>query len=201
MTGKHPVLGNKGIERQMELTDRYKQQNEVMELFVENKPINEIAKELGVPEGVVREHIDDWRVSLRGTDFLKERVTDLLALTDAHYSKLIRSAKDVIETVDDTLQEAVVKEVAPLLGQKNSALKSIAEFEAKRIGILQQAGLLDAAEFNAEKEELERKQEILIGIIREVTSDCEHCRLEVANRLAKVTGEPPTVIKSEVAES
>ena len=186
------------VRRHMSETDRYKQQNDVMELFVENMPIRDIAKKLKIPEGAVREHVDDWRVSLRGSEFLKERVTDLLALTDAHYSKLILSAKDVIETVDDAVAQATIKEVAPLLGQKNTALKSIAEFEAKRISILQQAGLLEAAEFNTEREELERKQQILIDIIKEVTSECDHCRLEVANRLAKVTGHNPTVVKSEV---
>jgi len=36
--------------------------------------------------------------------------------------------------------------------------------------------------------ETERKQEILMSILKEVTSDCSHCKVEVAKRLSEVTG-------------
>ena len=42
--------------------------------------------------------------------------------------------------------------------------------------------------------EMERKHEILIGILREVTSECSHCKVEVARRLSRVTDKTETIV-------
>ena len=36
--------------------------------------------------------------------------------------------------------------------------------------------------------ETERKQEALVGILKEVVSDCPNCKKEVFSRLSEVTG-------------
>ena len=74
------------------------------------------------------------------------------------------------------------------MGTKASALKMIADVEQKRIDMLQKAGLLENNELSAQLLETERKQEILMSILKEVTSDCSHCKVEVAKRLSEVTG-------------
>ena len=45
--------------------------------------------------------------------------------------------------------------------------------------------------------ESERKQEVLVGILKEVTANCEHCKWEVSKRLSKVTGHIEAVIINE----
>jgi uncharacterized protein with PIN domain len=64
----------------------------------------------------------------------------------------------------------------------------IADVEQKRIDMLQKAGLLENNEMSAQLLETERKQEILMNILKEVTSECSHCKMEVAKRLSEVTG-------------
>jgi hypothetical protein len=64
----------------------------------------------------------------------------------------------------------------------------IADVEQKRIDMLQKAGLLENNEMSAQLLETERKQEILMSILKEVTSECNHCKMEVAKRLSEVTG-------------
>jgi hypothetical protein len=32
------------------------------------------------------------------------------------------------------------------------------------------------------------RQEMLVGILKEVTSGCNHCKIEVAKRLSQITG-------------
>ena len=54
--------------------------------------------------------------------------------------------------------------------------------------MLQKAGLLEDNELADQLMETERKQEVLVGILKEVTSDCDHCKFEVAKRLSQVTG-------------
>ena len=71
--------------------------------------------------------------------------------------------------------------------------------EAKRIGMLQQVGLLDNAELASQVAEAERKQEILVKILKEVTSTCPKCKLEVAKRLSQITGVVEAVVINEDA--
>jgi hypothetical protein len=54
--------------------------------------------------------------------------------------------------------------------------------------MLQKAGLLDNEEIGARIAESEEKQEILVGILRDVTSKCPNCRKEVASRLSRISG-------------
>ena len=64
--------------------------------------------------------------------------------------------------------------------------------------MLQQVGLLDNAELASQVAEAERKQEILVKILKEVTSTCPKCKLEVAKRLSQITGiVEPVVIQEQ----
>jgi hypothetical protein len=42
--------------------------------------------------------------------------------------------------------------------------------------------------------ETERKQEVLVGILKDVTSGCNHCKVEVAKRLSEITNRVQEVI-------
>ena len=54
--------------------------------------------------------------------------------------------------------------------------------------MLQQVGLLDNAEVASQIAEAERKQDILVKILKEVTSSCPKCKMDVAKRLSQITG-------------
>jgi hypothetical protein len=54
--------------------------------------------------------------------------------------------------------------------------------------MLQKAGLIEDSEVAEQIIETERKQEILVKILKEVVSDCSHCKKEVFTRLEQVTG-------------
>jgi hypothetical protein len=99
--------------------------------------------------------------------------------------------KESWKTVEDADQ-------AGQLNVKATALKLIADIEAKRIGMLQSIGVLENNELASQLAETERKQEILVNILKEVTSTCSKCKLEVAKRLSQITGiVEPVVIDSE----
>lgn len=174
-------------------TERYERANLVMNLYVEGMSPAQISKKTGIKQAEVRSHIDEWRETVKANKFLQDRVDELLVVMDTHYSKLIQKAYDVVETVDSHLVGAEPKEAASLLGQKNTALKSIADFEGKRIDMLQKAGLLEAADLGDEYAKMEEHKQILMGILNEVVADCDRCRIEVTQRLAKITGETPVV--------
>ena len=70
----------------------------------------------------------------------------------------------------------------------------------RSIGMLQQVGLLDNAELATQVAEAERKQDVLVKILKEVTSNCPKCKLEVAKRLSQITGIVEAVVINEDKE-
>ena len=78
-------------------------------------------------------------------------------------------------------------DVQDALNIKAQSLKLIADVEQKRIDMLQKAGVLEKNEMADQILETERKQEVLVGILRDVTSSCPNCKQEVARRLSQVT--------------
>ena len=64
--------------------------------------------------------------------------------------------------------------------------------------MLQEIGLLDNAELATQIADTERKQDILVKILKEVTATCPKCKMEVAKRLSQITGiVEPVVIDQE----
>ena len=67
--------------------------------------------------------------------------------------------------------------------------------------MLQQVGLLDNAELAGQIAETERKQEVLVKILKEVTSTCPKCKMDVAKRLSQITGVVEPVVIEEASGS
>ena len=117
----------------------------------------------------------------------RSRAKEAVAAADQHYAMLINEAWKTAEAAEGQGQFNV----------KANALKLISDIETKRIGMLQQVGLLDNAELATQVAEAERKQDILVKILKEVTSTCPKCKMEVAKRLSQITGivEPIEIIE------
>jgi hypothetical protein len=83
------------------------------------------------------------------------------------------------------------------LNVQNSTLKLIADIQGKKVAMLQDVGLLENNEIASQIAESERKQELLVKILKEVTATCPKCKLEVAKRLSQITGivEPIEIIE------
>jgi hypothetical protein len=102
--------------------------------------------------------------------------------------------KEAWKTVEDADQ-------AGQLNVKATALKLIADIEGKRIGMLQEVGLLDNAEIASQVAESERKQEVLVKILKEVTAQCPKCKMEVAKRLSQITGVVESIVIEDASGS
>lgn len=163
---------------EIELTSSFDQMNLVVEELLKGKNPTDISKFLGIKRSQVLEHIDTWRELVSGDSKIRERAKEALAGADQHYSMIIEKAWETIDQADSNQD----------LGVKSRTLKVIADIEQKRIDMLQKAGLLENNELSSQLLETERKQEILMNILKEVTSDCSHCKVEVAKRLSEVTG-------------
>jgi hypothetical protein len=172
----------------IELTDHFDRMNKVVsELLKGNNP-TQIATITGMPRKDVIELIGDWKNVVHNDTAARERAKEAISGADQHYAMLIKEAWKTVEDADQAGQ----------LNVKATALKLIADIEGKRIGMLQEVGLLDNAEIATQLAETERKQEILVNILKEVTASCPKCKMEVAKRLSQITGiVEPVVIDSE----
>jgi hypothetical protein len=75
----------------------------------------------------------------------------------------------------------------------------IGDLEAKRFGMLKEMGAIDNSEMATQIAERERREEIILGILRDVVFKCPTCQSEVKKRLAQVNNETvPVQVISEV---
>lgn len=169
---------------ELEIADKFDKMNTVVEELLKGSNPTQIAKQLGMKRAEVLESLGTWRGLIQSDQGIRERAKEALAGADQHYAMLIKRAWETVEQADVNNQ----------LNIKASALKLIADIESKRIDMLQKAGLLENNEVAAQILETERKQEILTDILKEVTSKCNHCKVEVAKRLGQVTNKVEVVV-------
>lgn len=153
--------------------------NSVASEYIKGKDASAISKELDIPRNRVLNLLNEWRDMVANNEAVRIRAREALAGADQHYNHLIRQAYEVIEDATTTAN----------LSAKTAAIKLVMDIESKRIDMLQKAGLLENKELADQLLEQERKQEVLIKILREVSGECPKCRNEVARRLAEISGQ------------
>jgi hypothetical protein len=172
------------MDNELEVAGQFDQMNRVVEELLKGNTSATIAKSLNLTRVQVDNHIQTWKELIQDNSAVKARAKEALAGADEHYSMLIKEAWRTVEQAD--LQDA--------LNVKTQALKLIADIEAKRIDMLNKAGVLENDSITDQILESERKQEVLINILKDVTSSCDHCKFQVAKRLSQITGQVEAVI-------
>lgn len=165
-------------------SNRFEQMEKVAELTLQGHSATAISKSLGIARKEVMVLQEDYRTALANDSEARDMARDHLNMMVKHFDRLITKLYDLVQDID-TLDFG--HQVA---AQKNAALRSIADLEAKRVDALQKAGLLDSAELGDELAEAEEKRDILIDIIQNQV--CPECRIKIATDIARVSGRVPT---------
>jgi hypothetical protein len=166
------------MSSELELVEKFDNMNKVVEELLKGNNANQIARNLSMKRGEVLLLLDEWRTIVHSDSHIRDRAKEALVGADQHYAMLIQKAWETVEQADENDQLSI----------KTQTLKLIADIEAKRIEMLQKAGLLENNELGDQLMETERKQEILVDILKSVTSSCDTCKFEVARKLSQVTG-------------
>jgi len=175
---------------ELEPAVHFDRMNKVVEELLKGNSASQIATLTGFSRKEVLEFIDEWKSVVHNDTSLRDRAKEAISGADQHYAMMIKEAWKTVEDADTQGQ----------LNVKAGALKLIADIETKRIGMLQSVGVLENNEIASQIAEAERKQEILVKILKEVTSSCPKCKMDVAKRLSQVTGVvEPIFIDSEVS--
>lgn len=161
-----------------ELIEHMEEVNRVATEYIKGFNESEISRELDIPRARVSTLLREWKVMASNSEAVRSRAREALAGADQHYSKLIKQAYEVIDEATTNSN----------LSAKTAAIKLILDIESKRIDMLQKAGLLENKELADQLLETERKQELLMDILKDVSGSCAVCKPKVLKRLAEVSG-------------
>jgi hypothetical protein len=150
--------------------------NNVVAEYLKGNDATKISKDLAMPRNRVVQYINEWKVMASANDAIRGRAKEALAIADTHYDNLKLLAHEVIS--EATLSNN--------LGAKTQAIKLVMDIEAKRIDMLQKAGLLENKELAEEMIQIERRQEVLMSILRDIASEYPEVRDEIMRRLSDI---------------
>ena len=161
-----------------ELLDHIEEVNRVATEYIKGFNETEISRELDIPKARVSALLKEWKGMASNSEAVRSRAREALASADVHYSKLIKQAYEVID-------EATANSN---LNAKTAAIKLVLDIETRRIDMLQKAGLLENKELADQLLETERKQELIMGILKDVAAKYPSIKTEILSRLAEVSG-------------
>ena len=165
------------------LVEHLDQVNKVVEEYLKGNDPTQISKELAMPRQKVVGYINEWRAMASDNAAIRARAKEALVGADTHYTKLIQKAYEVIDDATTTAN----------LAAKTSGIKLVMDLESKRIEMLQKAGLLENKELAEEMLEIERKQEVLVGILRDIATEHPEVRDKIMRRLSDVSKEKEVI--------
>ena len=165
------------MQNEQQLVQHLDQVNKVVGEYLKGSDPTKISKELAIPRTKVTALIKEWQTMAADNTVIRARAKEALAAADEHYSRLISKAYEVIDeatTISD-------------LKTKNGSIKLVMDLESKRIEMLQKAGLLENKELAEEMLEIERRQEILMGILKDVAAEHPEIRDKIMQRLSEAS--------------
>jgi hypothetical protein len=157
--------------------------NKVVEKYLQGEEPTQISKELALPRTKVVAHLNQWKTMAADNAAIRARAKEALVAADTHYNKLISKAYEVIDDATTTAN----------LSAKNAGIKLVLDIESRRIDMLQKAGLLENKELAEEMLEIERKQDILKGILQDIAADHPEIRDKIMRRLSEVAKNQETI--------
>ncbi len=175
------------MSNETELIEHLDEVNKVVTEYLKGQDPTKISKELDIPRTRVVSLINEWKVMASANDAIRARAKEALAGADTHYTKLITKAYEVIDESSMTNN----------LSAKTQAIKLVMDIEKSRIEMLQKAGLLENKELAEEIVEIERRQEVLVEILRDIASTHPEVRDLIMRRLSQIAkeGEVITIVQ------
>ena len=160
-----------------QLVEHLDQVNNVVSKYLEGNNETAISKQLNLPRQKVVAYLDEWKQMASNNAAIRERAREALVAADTHYNKLIGQAYDVIDEATTTAN----------LTAKTTAIKLVLDIETRRIDMLQKAGLLENKELAEEMIEIENRQQVLVGILKDIASEHPEVRDKIMRRLSAVS--------------
>lgn len=155
----------------------YDEQQEIILLYVKGNTVPEIVRATGLARQQVEKHLEDFREYAQQDKAIRLRAKDIVLSVDTHYSDIIKALYRNVEAA----------EMADNFKAAMAGLKMVADAEAKRVELLSKAGMLADNTIGDQIAEAERKQHILVDILRDISRKYPDIGREIQKRLSDVT--------------
>jgi len=165
------------VQEENQLVQHLDTVNRVVGEYLKGNDPTKISKQLDIPRTKVVSLIKEWQSMVSDNTAIRARAKEALASADEHYSRLISQAYEVIEEATTIAN----------LSAKTNGIKLVMDLESKRIEMLQKAGLLENKELAEEMLEIERRQDILMGILKDVAAEHPEIRDKIMTRLSEAS--------------
>jgi myo-inositol catabolism protein IolC len=153
-------------------------QQTVLSMYASCKPIIEIVKATGLTKRQIDDMLVDYKQYAMQDKVLREMSRETVLKTRQHYDDLINRMYDVLAEADDNGDYKT----------KQTTIKAIADIEKQRVDFMQKAGMLADNELGEQLMEAERKHDIIIGILRDISKRYPDVGLEIQDALRQATG-------------
>ena len=171
------------MSAEQDLVNHLDQVNLVVGEYLKGSDATKISKELSIPRQKVVSYLNEWKEMAADNAAIRARAKEALVVADTHYSKLIEKAYEVIDEATTTAN----------LPAKSNGIKLVMDLESRRIDMLQKAGLLENKELAEEMVEIENRQEILIGILKDIAAEHPEVRDKIMSRLSSAMKQGETI--------
>lgn len=168
----------------LEPIDHFDQMNKVVEAMLKGTKPRQIAKQLDLRLMDVEKYISEWQELARNNRHIQDRAREALTATDQHYDMIISGLWNIVDEAD----------INGDYKAKKDTYKTIADIEKQRIEMLQKSGLLDNQQMAEQVLEMERKQEVLVGILRKIKDEYPEIAGYLRKELSKVTGQAESTV-------
>jgi hypothetical protein len=148
--------------------------NKVVSKYLEGSDPTKISKELSIPRTKVVAYLEEWKIMASNNAAIRERAREALVAADTHYNKLIKQTYEVIDDATTTAN----------LSAKTTAIKLVLDIESRRIDMLQKAGLLENKELAEEMLVIEKRQDVLVNILKDIATEHPEIRDKIMRRLS-----------------
>jgi ElaB/YqjD/DUF883 family membrane-anchored ribosome-binding protein len=165
------------VQNEQQLVQHLDLVNQVVGEYLKGTDSTKISKQLSIPRTKVVEYLEEWKKMASANDTIRARAREALAAADEHFGRLIAKSYEVIEDAD----------TASDLRSKSSGIKLVMDIESKRIEMLQKAGLLENKEMAEEMLEIEKRQAILVNILKDVAAEHPEVRDKIMKRLSEAS--------------
>ncbi len=135
-----------------------------------------LARETGLTRTEVSDMLKEWRSKAASTVDSRERARTALAEMDEHYSLLIGRAWESVEQADDISD----------IRTKVTAIKAIADIEAKRQETLQKAGFYDDAEMGNQMAVMTQQAEAIKEMLLRLVEKYPDTKKEILEGLQRI---------------
>lgn len=166
------------MSTELDIIRQAEKESQVISLYASTYDISYIIKQTGLKKSQIEEILRSYKKYAMQDKVLREMSRETVIKTKLHYDQLIQKMYDAVNVANDCGDYK----------SEMQGLKAIADIEKQRVDFMQKAGMLADNEIGDQIVESERKQQVIIDILKDISKQYPKIGLEIQERLKEVTG-------------